>query len=202
MAAERRILDVVVVLAGGGSRRLGHDKLAARLDGVSVLDRLLAGVRGAAPDVPVLVVGARRATSVPVRWVREEPPGGGPVAGLARALDEVPDEAVLAVLAGDQPFAGAALPALLAAWPAQDDGVCAVDDGGRRQPLLALYRAGALRAAVGPSPVGRSMRSVLAGLALVEVAVPEPLLLDVDTEADLDRARRQVRAEPAPGPGT
>jgi molybdopterin-guanine dinucleotide biosynthesis protein A len=143
-----------------------------------------------------------------VTWVREDPPGGGPVAGLARALDELPDDAVLAVLAGDQPFAAAALATLRASWPTPvdpADGVCAVDEDGRRQPLLAVYRAGALRSAVGPSPAGRSMRSVLSGLALAEVAVPAHLLLDVDTPADLDRARlltSGVRPAPPPGAAT
>src|SRR3954451_21606618 len=73
-----------VVLAGGSGRRLGGvDKPALRVGSTSLLDRVL----GAVPDASsVVVVGPSRATSRPVTWVREDPPGGGPVAALAAGL--------------------------------------------------------------------------------------------------------------------
>ena len=64
-------LALVVVLGGGGSRRLGHDKLAALIGDSSVLDTLLAGLAAALPAVPVAVVGPERATALPVTWCRE-----------------------------------------------------------------------------------------------------------------------------------
>jgi molybdopterin-guanine dinucleotide biosynthesis protein A len=193
------VLALVVVLAGGDSRRLGRDKLAVELAGRPVLDHLLDGVRAVAADVPVVAVGPSRPTGVPVTWVREQPAGGGPVAGLARALDVRPsDDALVAVLAGDQPFAGEGLAALLAACGpdgASDpdvEGWLGVDADGREQPLLAVYRCGALRRAIGAWPSGRSVRSVVRDLRVAGVGVPALATLDVDTEDDVRRAQEAV----------
>ena len=181
-------VDLVIVLGGGGSRRLGHDKLAASIGDLSVLDTLLAGLANALPGVPVAVVGPERATSLPVTWNREEPAGGGPVAGLAAALPEDP-RAVVAVVAGDQPFAVPALPLLVAALGGHD-GAIGVDPSGRDQPLLAAYRCGPLRQAVGAQPAGQSVRAMVSRLTVVRVPLEGQWCLDVDTAADLDAARR------------
>ena len=184
-------LDLVIVLGGGDSVRLGHDKLVAVLGEQTVLNTLLAGLADALPGVPVSVVGPERTTTLPVTWCREEPVGGGPVAGLAAALPLDP-HAVVAVVAGDQPFAAPALAPLLAALGSADgtDGAIGVDPSGRDQPLLAIYRCGPLRLAVGAQPAGQSVRSMLSRLSVVRVPLEGRWCLDVDTAADLDAARR------------
>jgi molybdenum cofactor guanylyltransferase len=187
------MLTCVVVLAGGGSRRLGRDKLAVRLAGVTVLDRLLDGLERVLPAVPVVVVGRARVTQRAVTWLVEDPPGGGPVAGLARALDQLADqpEALVAVVAGDQPFAAAAVHRLAAAAAVSSSAaVVAADAAGVMQPLLGVYRCGALRAAIGSERSGRSMRSVLARLDVTVVEVDPRWCIDVDTAADVRAARR------------
>lgn len=186
----------VLVLAGGGSRRLGHDKLVATLGrGVTVLDALLAGVHDALPLVDVTAVGPRRTTTQPVTWVREDPPGGGPVAGLAAGLVGLDDGDVVVVLAGDQPFVGPALPLLLAAR-GDADAAIGVDPSGSDQPLTGCYRVGPLRRAVGPEPAGRSVRSLLTALTVVRVALSVQASLDVDTAADLAQARSVADGPP------
>ncbi len=186
----------MLVLAGGGSRRLGHDKLAATLGrGVTVLDALLAGVHDALPLVDVTAVGPRRTTTQPVTWVREDPPGGGPVAGLAAGLVGLDDGDVVVVLAGDQPFVGPALPLLLAAR-GDADAAIGVDPSGSDQPLTGCYRVGPLRRAVGADPAGRSVRSLLTALTVVRVALSVPASLDVDTAADLAQARSVADGPP------
>ena len=71
------------------------------------------------------------------------------------------------------------------------DGVIGVDDDSHRQPLLAIYRTAALRAAVtrlanaGPLE-GSSVRQLIATLELVECPIPGELCHDVDTVADAD----------------
>ncbi|BBA98779.1 putative molybdopterin-guanine dinucleotide biosynthesis protein [Actinacidiphila reveromycinica] len=73
-----------VVPAGGAARRLGGtDKPALTVGGRQLLDRVLAACAAAGETV---VVGPRRPTARPVRWAREEPPGGGPVPALAAGL--------------------------------------------------------------------------------------------------------------------
>ena len=129
----------VVVLAGGRSRRFGSDKLAAPLRGSTVLDETLAGLP---VDWPVVVVGDRRTTMRSVTWTREEPPGGGPLAGVAAGLALVAAE-VVAVVAGDMPDAGPALADLVAtlrAAPPEVEAVVATDAEGVANPLLAAYR--------------------------------------------------------------
>ena len=64
-----------------------------------------------------------------------------------------------------------------------------MDDDGRRQPLLALYRSAALRRAVSAlgEVDGASLRRLTAPLDLVEVPVPSALCADVDTPDDAER---------------
>jgi molybdenum cofactor guanylyltransferase len=189
-------LSRIIVLAGGGSRRLGRDKLAVLLGGRPVLDHLLAGTLPFGGGAPFVVVGSRRPTQVPVSWAAEDPPGGGPAAGLAAGmapvagLDDVRPGDLICLLAGDLPFAGPVVPALLTAATGEPglDGAVAADQAGRDQPLLGVYRAGPLLAALGPEPAGRSMRWVSADLRLGRVRCAARATLDVDTEEDLTRA--------------
>ena len=74
----------VVVLAGGTGRRLGGvDKGGLVVGGAALLDRVLQASAAARHTV---VVGEPRATGRVVHWAREDPPGGGPLAGLAAGL--------------------------------------------------------------------------------------------------------------------
>jgi molybdopterin-guanine dinucleotide biosynthesis protein A len=147
-----------------------------------------------------------------VRWARERPPGGGPVAGVAAGLGavlaELPDLPWVVVLAGDQPFAAEGVPALLAARTdgaddADDadgavDAVVGVDGEGRDQPLLAAYRPVALAAQLTGEVAGRSMRSLLAGLTVRRVVLPPRSCLDIDDAAALEQARAErARGGPA-----
>jgi molybdopterin-guanine dinucleotide biosynthesis protein A len=191
-------LRAVIVLAGGGSTRLGEDKTKVLVGGFSVLDRLLGGLTEVVPGVPVVVVGPRRPVVRPVVWCREDPPGGGPVAGLACGLAQglagvdLADDDLLAVLAGDLPFAAPALRPLLAAVrsaPPGTDGALAVDDAGDDQLLVAVHRAGPLRRAVAAQSGAGAVRRVVSRLSVVRVPVPSSLTLDVDTAEDLRRAR-------------
>ncbi|GAA3580625.1 hypothetical protein GCM10022197_43150 [Microlunatus spumicola] len=181
----------VVVLAGGASRRFGSDKLEADLDGRPLLDATLGSVPEA---LPVLVVGPERAVRRPVRFVREDPPGGGPaaalVAGLTAALDGGAE--AISTLPGDAPAAGTAVPLLLAALD-DADLVMAVGDDGQVFPLqVACTAAGARRVLDGAGPsrgAGASVRRLLEALDPPprRVVLPTAALHDVDTPADLNR---------------
>jgi molybdopterin-guanine dinucleotide biosynthesis protein A len=179
-----------VVLAGGSARRLGGvDKPALLVDGEAILDRVLDAVAGAAR---VVVVGPQRPTRRQVRWCREDPPGGGPVAALAAGLAEVTADRVV-VLAGDLPFlTSGAVAELLAALAA--DGALALDSGGRDQLLVGAWRTASLRAALPPEPVGASLGRVLGPLDVARVRLAEapdvlPPWFDCDTDEDMATAR-------------
>jgi len=188
-----------IVLAGGGSTRLGVDKAALEVGGVTMLDRVLAATAAAASTV---VVGPERPTARPVEWTIEEPPSGGPVAGIAAGL-RVGAAPVVVVVSCDLPWltaddvsavvAGLAAgdaPGGLAAGDAPGgrlDGYGLRDSGGREQRLAAAYRRAALVAAVERlgDPRDRAVRHLVDGLSL---AWTEPRRAgdDVDTWADLD----------------
>lgn len=181
-----------VVLAGGSARRLGgRDKPGELVGGVTLLERVLAGVPDAGRRI---VVGPIRPVTRPVVWVREEPPGGGPVAGLAAGVAQV-TAPLLVLLAADLPFVTATVVRrLIAAVTA--DGVLITDADGRDQPLLSAWRTDALQAAVDelPAPAGRPLRQLLGGLAVTRLSWPAepgvpPVWLDCDTEAELQAAR-------------
>ena len=174
----------VVVLAGGTSRRFGSDKLGARLHGSTVL----ATVVGSLPaSWPVVVVGPERECGRVVTWTREDPPGGGPLAGVAAGVLRVRTRLV-AVVAGDMPYGGPALERLVAtlrAAPPEVGGAVATDESGFANPLLAAYRTSAVRAAL-PIPAANRPAKLLLAIAHLEVPVTGPAGRDVDTPADLE----------------
>jgi molybdopterin-guanine dinucleotide biosynthesis protein A len=190
-----------IILAGGRSSRLGGVAKASLLrDGRTLLQLAIDAARVAGGRV--VVVGPAVETTAPVRFVREHPAFGGPAAAIAAGLEALRDEvaaeglAQVAVLACDMPDAAPALAAVLdaatAATGTDTDGWVAVDDSGREQSLLAVYRREALEGRVAalrasrPSGdlAGVSVRQLLAGLVLRQVSVPEGGSADVDTWAD------------------
>jgi molybdenum cofactor guanylyltransferase len=180
-----------VVLAGGTARRLGGlDKPAALVGGRTLLDRVLAALL---PAAEVVVVGPERATVRPVRWVREDPPGGGPVPALAAGLPLV-GAARVAVLAADLPFLDRTVLDRLAAAAEGHDGALLVDDDGRDQLLCGVWSTAALRTAVAAAD-GPRLSALLRALDAVRVPAdaapgrPAPWF-DCDTADDLDTARR------------
>ena len=182
--AERT--TAAIVLAGGEARRFGGDKLAAPY-------RRHDRARGPADGPPtqwfVVCVGPERPTTRPAAWTREDPPGGGPVAGIAAGCAAVPaDLQIVVVLAGDQPHAANAAARLvehLAGASPTTDAAVAVDDGGRRNPLMSAFRRASLVEALPEAPAGRAARSLLEGLAVEELAVPDEEHHDIDRRSDL-----------------
>ena len=180
-----------VVLTGGGARRLdGVAKHLLLVGGRTVLARVMDATADASR---VIVVGPPDATPGVDVFVREQPPGGGPVAALAAGLAEVRADQVV-VLAGDLPFLTAPALAQLRAAGDRTRVAMAVDDEGRDQYLLAVWPVAHLRAALPATDAaaGRSLRS-LYGTRPVErltLAGHPPPWWDCDTPAELAQARR------------
>ena len=195
-----------VVLAGGKAARLGGQAKPQLMVG----DRtMLATVLHAVADAHLrVVVGPPQPVPPDVLQVRERPPGGGPVAALRAGLAHVPTD-VVALLAGDLPFLTAELVGELRER-LDRDGVIVVDDGGRDQYLLGMWRTAALRRVAAATGGPTSLRRVIAPLAVdryrpvVAPGTPPPWT-DCDTPADLARARAvatggQEAATPPPPP--
>jgi molybdopterin-guanine dinucleotide biosynthesis protein A len=224
----------VIVLAGGRARRLGGtSKPDVRIGGRTLLERVLAAAAGAAgirpgdpvaprieasrqrsaqPQIRAVVVGPAELAAAPVppglevRVTSEDPPFGGPVAGLAAGLAALEDgttEAPILVLACDLPFASTAVGPLLARYAAlalDEDGACAEHEG-RLQWLAGVYRRDSLRRALAALGTVRdaSVRALMAPLRLV--AVPGLDARDVDTWGDVASARDEA-GQPRSGDGS
>jgi molybdopterin-guanine dinucleotide biosynthesis protein A len=186
-----------LVLAGGRARRLGGiDKALIEIRGVTMLDRVLGA---AAPHCDQLVVvGRPRETTVPgVRFTIEPEPGGGPVPAVAAGLDRVQEAEEVAVLAVDLPLLRDEHVRTLFVG-LEGEGVAAVaaaDNWGRANPLLAAYRADALRAALDGAGAGDPAARMLP-LATVIVNLGEAGTLNVNQPDELERARRLLRPAP------
>ncbi|MFK5633582.1 molybdenum cofactor guanylyltransferase [Ornithinimicrobium sp. LYQ103] len=201
-------VDLLVLAGGRGERLGGQDKAAIVVAGRTLLDRVLDAAQTLGGRTVVVGHGP-----VPAGVVRtlEDPPDGGPVAGIAAglaALDDADpassDDAAarpaaadwVAVVAVDQPGATPALVALHTALGSlPTDGVDAlshVDGTGHRQWLLALYRRAALDAALAALPEARdvSVRRLVGPLRWHEVPSGADHLGDIDTWGDLERWQR------------
>jgi molybdopterin-guanine dinucleotide biosynthesis protein A len=188
---ERPELGGIVLTGGAAVRFQGADKASIEVGGVTLLEHVL----GALAEVPdVVVVGPEVTTSRPVTFLREDPPGGGPAAGLLAGLRGFPRAPrQVAVVAVDMPLVTTATVRRLM-LSAEEDGAVLVDDDGRLQYLCALYRTDALLAAA-PVPgeeSGMSMRSLVAGLMLGRVPAMSWEAQDVDTWEDLVRMRERL----------
>ena len=202
MSPRSRIGLSGIVLAGGRSLRFGSDKLAADVGGRPLVHWPIATLAAVCQEVIVVIgVGGSLvlpgSPGVPMRIVRDEEPGAGPLAALITGLAAAVAPVVV-VAAGDMP---GLVPALLMelARLAGLDGIDAavLREGHVVRPLpmalrrdVAIARARAIRAA-GAS----SLRALLDALRVHEVAEDawrrlDPAgasLLDVDRPADLAR---------------
>lgn len=186
-----------IVLAGGRATRVdGEIKPLFEIGGRALLARAVDAARRAG-SARVTVVAPVLDPRLEVDWVREDPPFGGPAAGVVAALEDWaeldfnPGHTLL--LAADLPLVDAAVPTLLVSTEdAGPDGLCLGDSAGRPQWLLGRYRTEALaRAAAQLDDGGRdaSMRALLADLTIEVVAVDDRIVQDVDTWDDLARIR-------------
>ncbi|TAM66058.1 MAG: molybdopterin-guanine dinucleotide biosynthesis protein [Microbacteriaceae bacterium] len=224
------LMDAVVLAGGRSSRLAGAAKAHLVYRGTTLLERAIAAAF-AADARRVAVVGAMDGDGEPAAparhfssirpdagrllFTREEPPFGGPAAGIAAgiaALDgtdpsgiDRPESAateaegdasarLLLVLACDLPHVARAVPALTTALPlpAGTDGVMLIDDDQCAQPLTAIYRRSALDAAAAARRArgeldGLSVRALIGALNLATVAAPAGSTDDIDTPADAMR---------------
>ncbi|MER5960857.1 NTP transferase domain-containing protein [Streptomyces sp. NPDC002057] len=188
-----------VVLAGGAAERLGGaDKPGVRVGGRPLLDRVLSACRGADRTV---VVGDPRPTTHPVRWTREDPPGGGPLAALGAGVRETGAD-VLLVLSADLPFLDEATVRRLLGALAEDpaaEAALLTDADGRDQPLVAAYRGAPLRreleliAVQRGTLAGGPLRVLTGALRLTRVAAGPLASFDCDTWEDIATARARIR---------
>lgn len=145
-----------IILGGGRSKRMGENKALVRVGPTSLLANValsLADAQHLAIVAPASVVedafrGAQESELRPGQVIQtlEDPPFGGPVAGIAAgvtALSQTPYPARnVAIFACDLPGASLGFSRLrehTEALGESIDGVCAIDPNGRKQWLMGIY---------------------------------------------------------------
>ncbi len=193
-----------ILLAGGRASRVGGaPKPLFEVGGMTLLAAAVAAATDAGAR-PITVVAPVLDPALPVEWVREDPPFGGPAAAVVAALDAWPhgaDPQWTLLLACDLPAIGAAVQRLVAdlpLLPRDTDGICLGDESSRPQWLAGAYRTRVLREAASALPrrgADAPVRALLADLAIAVVAAPGVLTRDVDTWEDLEEARARAAHE-------
>lgn len=188
-----------IVLTGGRSSRLGFvPKSELVFERDTLLRRTLAAARGARR---IVVVGPDPTVplDVGVLTTREDPPFGGPAAGIAAGMALLRNSSATAsdatlVLACDMPQIDRAIPRLVQGLldNPESDGVIAVGEGDRLQPLAAGYRTSRLESAIATGESSRPLHSIsvfrlIEVLDLVPLDVPAGATADVDTWDDAQR---------------
>jgi molybdopterin-guanine dinucleotide biosynthesis protein A len=194
-----------ILLAGGRASRVdGAVKPLFEVGGQTLLGAAVQTMTDAAAD-PITVASDVLDAGLPVEWVREDPPFGGPVAGIVAALSrwrergDKPEWTF--VLACDLPGIAAAVSLLrdtLALLPGDSDGVCLGDESSRPQWLTGVYRTASLErtaAALPDAGANAAVRALVDDLAVTVVRAPRTLTDDVDTWEDLTTAQERATAD-------
>ncbi|MBJ8348796.1 NTP transferase domain-containing protein [Antrihabitans sp. YC2-6] len=188
-------IDAIVLAGGRASRMGGVDKPAISVGGRTLLQ---AALDATAECERTVVVGPHRA-ELPSKIIQtqEVPHGSGPVAAIGAALREIPGGAELvAVLAADMPFVRTEVVSTLADRCTTAAAAFAIDDAGRPQYLVGVWRKSFLvdRVAGLASLVNLSMKSLLPDDA---ETVRLEGVSDCDTEEDVRRATAAIASKPA-----
>lgn len=175
-----------VILAGGTAARMdGIDKSCIELAGRTLLELAIDALLDA--DEVVVVGPEPVRTSRPVTTVREDPPLGGPVAGLLTGVDSLLHRPqLIGVLAVDMPHVTPYTFRRLRQAAQGHDGAFIFGADGRRH-LAGVIDAARL-ARVRPDlehQHGMSMRRLLEPLDLAQVPPIDREDQDIDTWADL-----------------
>ncbi len=148
-----------VVLAGGGSRRMGRDKAQLKLNGLTLLECQVEKLRALGAK-EILISGSSAPPGT--RSVPDLFPGCGPLAGLEACLREAGNEACV-VLCVDTPLVPPDL--LRELYRVRQESGCdaaVAEHGGLLEPLIGVYRSALADAAAALLREGRrSVRALL-----------------------------------------
>lgn len=135
-----------IVLAGGQSRRMGHDKALIEFQGKPVLAHVITALRELTEDVVVVSNRSDLYGSFGARVAADYDPPCGPLGGIAVGLQAIAHELAV-IVACDMPFLNVTLLRWLIDQSGEYDAVVP-QTGGELEPLHAVYRRGCYQSIV------------------------------------------------------
>jgi molybdopterin-guanine dinucleotide biosynthesis protein A len=190
-----------IVLAGGRSERFGvADKLTARIDGATLIERAVAAVAAVTHDVVVVLPPGSPSLTVPppARPAHDASEGEGPLAGAFAGLRAVAGADVAVIVGGDMPdLRPEVLRSMLARLDDPSIELVALDDGEGPRPLPIVVRTRPAAAAA-DALLRAGRRRLRDLLGTLRAAVLDPAtwtaldperstLRDIDEPGDLNR---------------
>lgn len=203
-----------VVLAGGGSTRMGTPKAALPWHGSTLLRRA-AGIAGRAVDGPVVVVRSSGQELPPlpagIDVTEDARPGRGPLQGIAAGLEAVGERARQAYVCGmDSPLAHPAFIRHVVRCLDADHDVALPGAHGFDHPLAAAYRIATAAPALEQTLAGGSLSTgalmrrlrVLSLDAAALLADPVVAVLDpqLDSLVNVNTSEEYAAARARPAP--
>jgi molybdenum cofactor cytidylyltransferase len=182
-----------ILLAAGGSRRFGADKLTALIGGVPMLTRAASTLLNAGFDLPIVVLGPHAAEhcpllyGLPVRVVRNRDAESGMASSLVAGLEAAGECEAVCITVCDQPAVTARhLRMLVGAWRKTHASIVASEYGGV-QGVPAVFAAehfAELRELRGDRGAGPLLARYAASLQTIPLPGGD---IDIDTPADLKK---------------
>lgn len=187
-----------MILAGGRSVRMGHDKLSLKVGGVPLIHRVHDTLAGECSEI--IIVGDERDDLKPLnaRFIKDLRPGReGPLAGMEAGLAASANRCVF-VAAGDMPFLKRGMVRYMLDLVEEHAVLAVVARYQGTHPLCAAYDRRILSGLTATLDAGvrgaRRFVESLGGVRYVEgeelerFGEPETLLMNVNSPEDLKRA--------------
>jgi molybdenum cofactor cytidylyltransferase len=189
-----------LLLAAGGSKRLGRPKQLLPFGAATLLDHTVATARGCGFDQLIVAIGGaaeqvrERVDLSGVDVVVNEGFGAGCSSSIAAAMAVLdPGADALVLLLGDQPGVTAdTVAALLAGRGAAEIAVCRYDDGLGHPFCFSRAMFATLRGLHGDKAVWKLVAA--GGPSLARVPIDGPVPIDVDTWADYEAVQERDRS--------
>ncbi|QRV01717.1 NTP transferase domain-containing protein [Arcanobacterium phocisimile] len=192
-----------IFLGGGRAKRLhGQAKPHLQIGDRSLLTHAIACLEQFTGNIPcVLVSPPDRRIPAKIIQTLEDPPYGGPVAGISAglaALDRVtkpdndppPNYDFVAIFSADAPLAPLLLPALFNAARGHQGAIASWE--GKKNYLVGIYQYSALVSCLPSNPHGMSARVAFADIDLATVDDLANFSADIDHHADIKRVQTLV----------
>ncbi len=178
------------MLAGGSSRRLGHDKAFVEVGGMTLVERAVRTLETLGLQVYVVCGSKDQAGRIKHPWILDRTPGQGPLMGICSALRHS-DQRHNCLHCCDMPLVPPALFRRLWSLKSRFDVVVPADLEGRIQPICGIYSRDCL--GILEEHLGSNVLSILDVLKSPRVKVKtvpgQDLQIDSDTFLNVnDRA--------------